>query len=225
MSNMRSAMLLLALVSVACEAKPAVADKPAPADADKPVVEADKAEAEQAKAPVEPEQAKAPTPNGVIIDQEVKLLDGSPKSLADYRGKALLVVNTASECGFTPQYAELQELYGLYKDRGLEVIAFPSNDFGGQEPGTPEEIEAFVHSKYAVQFEMFDKVVTKGDAKDPLYRVLTEDTGEGIKGELAWNFTKFLIDPQGRVVRRFEPAVKPTDPELIAALEQVLPGA
>uniref|UniRef100_UPI00358F5573 glutathione peroxidase n=1 Tax=Enhygromyxa salina TaxID=215803 RepID=UPI00358F5573 len=164
-------------------------------------------------------------PNDVVLDHEVELLSGDAKSLSDYRGKALLVVNTASECGFTPQYADLQAVYAKYKDRGLEVLAFPSNDFGAQEPGTPEQIDAFVHSEYAVEFELFDKVVTTGADKDPVYRTLTEETGEGIKGEVTWNFTKFLVDPQGRVVRRFEPPVKPTDPEVIAAIEQVLPGA
>ncbi|PRQ03424.1 Hydroperoxy fatty acid reductase gpx1 [Enhygromyxa salina] len=207
---MRSATLLLALALAACEAKQPNAEKSAPADA-------------EAKPPG-PEAAKV-VPNDVVLDHEVELLSGDAKSLSDYRGKALLVVNTASECGFTPQYADLQAVYAKYKDRGLEVLAFPSNDFGAQEPGTPEQIDAFVHSEYAVEFELFDKVVTTGADKDPVYRTLTEETGEGIKGEVTWNFTKFLVDPQGRVVRRFEPPVKPTDPEVIAAIEQVLPGA
>jgi glutathione peroxidase len=229
---MRSAVLLLALMSVACEAKQPVADK-TPLAAD----QAEQAEQAEQEEPVVADSTEPPAelpgdhvpppvvPNAVILDHQVKLLSGEAKSLADYRGKVLLVVNTASECGYTPQYAGLQVLYGKYKDKGLEVIAFPSNDFGGQEPGTPEQIEAFVHSEYAVEFEMFDKVVTKGDDKHPLYRTLTEATGEGIKGEIAWNFTKFLVDPQGRVIRRFEPFVEPLDPELTAAIEHVLPGA
>src|SRR5690606_27092937 len=102
---------------------------------------------------------------------------------------------------------------------GLEVLAFPSNDFGGQEPGTPEDIRKFVDSEYSVEFEMFDKVVIKGPDKAPLYQTLTEQTPEGIKGEVKWNFTKFLVDPQGRVVKRFDSAVSPTDPEVIAAVE------
>ncbi|WP_146661257.1 glutathione peroxidase [Enhygromyxa salina] len=210
-------MFLVAVLLVACDAKP-------PAD-QAPPVEQPAASAEQIvpEPPAAPAPAKPIAPNEVILDQQVKLLDGTTKSLSDYRGKALLVVNTASECGFTPQYAELQELYGKYKAKGFEVVAFPSNDFGGQEPGTPEQIDAFVHSEYAVEFPMFDKVVTKGANKDPLYRTLTEETGEGIKGEIAWNFTKFLVDPQGRVVQRFEPPVTPLAPELIAALEKVLP--
>jgi glutathione peroxidase len=163
--------------------------------------------------------------SGPVLDHTVKLLDGSDKSLADYRGKALLVVNTASECGFTPQYADLQEVYAKYKDRGLEVLAFPSNDFGAQEPGTPEEIRAFVDKKFNVEFEMFDKVVIKGDEKSPLYKTLTEETAEGIKGDVKWNFTKFLVDPQGHVVQRFESPVSPTDPQVTAAIEKVLPKA
>ena len=160
---------------------------------------------------------------GPVLDHQVQLLDGSSKSLADYRGKALLVVNTASQCGFTPQYAQLQELYATYKDQGLEVLAFPSNDFGEQEPGTAEEIRAFVDKEFDVEFEMFAKVATKGAEQAPLYKTLTEDTGEGISGEIGWNFTKFLVDPEGHVIQRFEPSVSPTDPTVIAALEKVLP--
>jgi len=105
------------------------------------------------------------------------------------------------------------------------VLAFPSNDFGGQEPGTSEQIREFVDSKYSVEFEMFDKVVIKGDDKTPLYKTLTEATADGIKGEVQWNFTKFLVDPEGRVVQRFDSAVEPTDPSVIAAIERVLPKA
>lgn len=238
---MRTTLLLLAVALAACDgkdasgtdtkktadakqadAKPATA-KPATADA-KP---ATAKPSEPAAAPSEPAAAAAAdaVASGPVLDHEVKLLDGTTKSLADYRGKALLVVNTASECGFTPQYADLQEVYAKYKDRGLEVLAFPSNDFGGQEPGTPEDIRKFVDSKYSVEFEMFDKVVIKGDDKAPLYETLTEQTPEGIKGDVEWNFTKFLVDPQGRVVKRFESPVSPTDPQVIAAIEAVLPKA
>lgn len=242
---MRPAPLLVALVLVACDAKEAdsspaktaaakaapaktaaadpaktAAADPAKTDAADP---AKTAAADPAKTDAEPEAS--PTPNDVRIDHAVKLLDGSDKSLTDYRGKALLVVNTASECGYTPQYAGLQELYGKYKDRGLEVLAFPSNDFGGQEPGTPEQIREFVDSKYSVEFEMFEKVAIKGPDKSPLYQTLTEQTAEGIRGDVQWNFTKFLVDPEGRVVQRFDSAVEPTAPELIEAIERVLPRA
>lgn len=162
-------------------------------------------------------------PNDVVLEHTVKTLDGQEVSLKDYRGKALLVVNTASECGFTPQYAGLQKLYETYKDRGLEILAFPSNDFGGQEPGSNEDIRAFVDEEFEVTFAMFDKVHAKGEQKDALYETLTEKTGKGIRGEVKWNFTKFLVDPQGKVVARFESDADPTSAELIAAVEQVLP--
>jgi glutathione peroxidase len=246
---MRTTLLLLAVALVACDAKDAGTDAKKTAEAASKAP-AGKAAAELASVSVktpkpgeplavtkaaepvaaaaEPVAAAPDTPaaaSGPVLEHEVKLLDGTAKSLTDYRGKALLVVNTASECGFTPQYADLQEVYAKYKDRGLEVLAFPSNDFGAQEPGTPEQIRAFVDKQYSVEFEMFDKVVTKGDGQAPLYKTLTEETAEGIKGEVKWNFTKFLVDPQGHVVQRFESAVSPSDPQVTAAIEKVLPKA
>lgn len=242
---MRIPLILVAVALVACDAKDTTATKTAQAN----TAPAAPAKAAEAKIPADaPEPVKTtaapdePTPvvpsdeppaaeptaiaaTGPVLDHQVKLLDGSDKSLADYRGKALLVVNTASECGFTPQYAELQGVYAKYKDRGLEVLAFPSNDFGGQEPGTPEQIRAFVDEQYSVEFEMFDKVVIKGDDKAPLYKTLTEETADGIKGDVKWNFTKFLVDPEGHVVQRFDSGVSPSDPQVIAAIEQVLPKA
>lgn len=226
-----SLLLMLPLTMIGCEAKQPVAAKSDAQPAAQPDAKAD-AKAPEATKPAEAKPAEkpvdvppAPKPNDVLLDHEVKLLDGSAKSLADYRGKALLVVNTASACGFTPQYAELQQLYATYKDKGLEVLAFPSNDFGGQEPGSALDIRTFVDAQYSVEFTMFDKVVTKGDGKAPIYKTLTEETGEGIKGEINWNFTKFLVDPQGRVIARFEPPVGPLDPQIVAAIEHVLPGA
>lgn len=192
-------------------------DGEAPTKADDAVAKTD-----DATKTAEPAVAAASSP---VIDHTVKLLDGSEKDLKDYRGKALLVVNTASECGYTPQYAGLQELYAKYKDRGLEVLAFPSNDFGGQEPGDAEQIRSFVSDEYSVEFEMFDKVHAKGPEIAPLYKTLTEQTGEGIKGEVQWNFTKFLVDPDGHVVGRFNSPVDPMAPELVEALEKVLPKA
>jgi glutathione peroxidase len=242
---MRTTLLLLAVALVACDAKDAGADAKKTAEAapktpaGKPAAEpsgvkpavpaadakpdAPIADAKAAEPIAAAPDALAAAPTGPVLDHEVKLLDGTTKSLADYRGKALLLVNTASECGFTPQYADLQEVYAKYKDRGLEVLAFPSNDFGAQEPGTPEQIREFVDKQYSVEFEMFDKVVTKGDDKAPLYKTLTEETPDGIKGEVKWNFTKFLVDPQGRVVQRFESPVSPSDPQVTAAIEKVLP--
>jgi len=244
---MRTTLLLFAVALVACDSKDAAGTDTKKTAQAAPAAPADKKAASEAAptaakpseptamptkpaaaTPTEPEVAVASATavaSGPVLDHTVKLLDGSDKSLADYRGKALLVVNTASECGFTPQYADLQEVYAKYKDRGLEVLAFPSNDFGGQEPGTPEQIRAFVDKKFNVEFEMFDKVVIKGDEKSPLYKTLTEETTDGIKGDVKWNFTKFLVDPEGHVVQRFESPVSPTDPQLTAAIEAVLPKA
>ena len=161
--------------------------------------------------------------NAVTIDHTVQTLDGASTSLASYRGKALLIVNTASQCGYTPQYAGLEKLHETYGPRGLAVLGFPCNDFGGQEPGSPQEIKTFCETRFAVKFPLFGKVKAKGAEKSPLYRTLTEETPDGIKGEVKWNFTKFLVDPQGHVVARFEPGVDPSSPELIAAIERVLP--
>ncbi len=163
------------------------------------------------------------TPEGAHVDHTVTSLDGKTVNLADYRGKTLLIVNTASECGYTPQYDGLQKLYDRYKDKGLVVVGFPSNDFGGQEPGGAEEIATFCRKNYGVTFPMMAKVHAKGPEIAPIYRTLTEETGEGIKGEVRWNFTKFLIDPQGAVVGRFEPKVEPLAPELVSAVEKHLP--
>jgi glutathione peroxidase len=224
-----SLMLVLPLTMIGCDAKEPVAAKSdaqpaAKAPKQKP---AEVAAAEQKPAESKPAEviAPPPKPNDVTLDHKVKLLDGTEKSLADYRGKTLLVVNVASACGYTPQYAELQQLYATYKDKGLEVLAFPSNDFGGQEPGSALDIRTFVDTEFSVEFTMFDKIVTKGEGQAPIYKTLTEETGEGIKGEINWNFTKFLVDPQGRVIQRFEPPVRPLDPQLVAAIEHVLPGA
>jgi glutathione peroxidase len=236
---MRTTLLVLAAALVACDgrdaagtdtkktAQAAPATKEAPKPTEPIVGEATAPPPRTDAKPIMPDDQDhtITTASGPVLDHTVKLLDGTDKSLTDYRGKALLVVNTASECGFTPQYADLQEVYAKYKDRGLEVLAFPSNDFGAQEPGTPEEIRKFVDSKYSVEFEMFDKVVIKGDDKSPLYKTLTEETPDGIKGDVKWNFTKFLVDPQGHVVQRFESPVSPTDPQVTAAIEAVLPKA
>jgi len=175
-------------------------------------------------AKAEPAAVKSPfTPNDVVLDHEVQTLDGKTTSLASYRGKALLLVNTASECGYTPQYAGLQQVYADYRDKGLEVLAFPSDDFGHQEPGTNDEIRAFVDQKFSIEFPMFDKVHARGPEIAPLYKTLSEQTGDGIKGEIEWNFTKFVVDPTGHVVARFAPDIDPKDPRVIAAIEGALP--
>jgi glutathione peroxidase len=160
---------------------------------------------------------------GAALDHQVQTIEGETVSLASYRGKALLVVNTASECGYTPQYAGLEQLYGRYKDRGLVVLGFPSNDFGGQEPGSHQEIRAFCQKNYGVTFPLFAKVHAKGPEQAPVFATLTGATPPGIAGEIKWNFTKFLVDPAGRPVARFESAVEPLSPEVVAAVERVLP--
>ncbi|MFM8559453.1 MAG: glutathione peroxidase [bacterium] len=151
----------------------------------------------------------------------VTTIDGKSRSLADYRGRALLIVNTASRCGFTKQYATLETLYDTYKARGFEVLAFPANDFMGQEPGTNAEIQKFCTTKYSTSFPLFAKVKVKGDDMVPLYRYLTKNSG--YPGDIPWNFTKFLVDANGQVVARFDPRTAPDSPELVAALEKVLP--
>lgn len=160
-----------------------------------------------------------------VIDHTVTTLEGDTLELASLRGKPLLIVNTASKCGYTPQYAGLQRLHERYSARGLVILGFPSNDFGGQEPGTAVEIGAFCRKNYGVSFQIMDKVHSKGPEIAPIYRTLTEQTSEGIRGEIKWNFTKFLVDGDGHVVARFGSSVDPEDPELIAAIEKLLPKA
>jgi glutathione peroxidase len=146
--------------------------------------------------------------------------DGQPRPLASYQGQVLLIVNTASKCGLTPQYSALETLYQRYKDRGLRVLAFPANDFGAQEPGTNEEIRAFCSKNYGVTFDLFAKISVKGEAIHPLYRYLTTEGPD--PGDIRWNFTKFLVDRQGRVVARFEPRTDPLSEEVTTRIEQLL---
>ncbi|MBM4344674.1 MAG: glutathione peroxidase [Deltaproteobacteria bacterium] len=168
--------------------------------------------------------AAGAAPSGVrVIDHTVPNIKGQPVALSSYRGKALVIVNVASQCGLTPQYEGLQKLYATYRDKGLEVLGFPCNDFAGQEPGTNAEIETFCSTRFAVTFPLFDKVRAKGD-KSPLYKTLTEEIDPALRGEIKWNFTKFLVDRQGRVVARFEPRVEPMDPAVVAQVEAVLAG-
>lgn len=156
-----------------------------------------------------------------VLDHKVASIDGQEQALSQYRGKVMLVVNTASECGLTPQYEGLQQLWVKYRERGLVVLGFPCNDFAGQEPGTPEQIKTFCATRFSVDFPIFAKVRAKGD-KSPLYKTLTEEVDPSLRGEIKWNFTKFLADKQGRVVARFEPAVTPDDPKLVAEIERLL---
>jgi glutathione peroxidase len=152
----------------------------------------------------------------------VKTIDGDAKSLADYKGKALLVVNTASKCGFTSQYKGLEKLYQSYKNRGFEILAFPSNDFMGQEPGSDQDIKEFCSLKFKTTFPLFSKIKVKGEGQDPLYAHLT--SAPGAEGPIQWNFNKFLVDPDGKVVARYPSTVDPESPKLVEKLESVLPA-
>jgi glutathione peroxidase len=149
-------------------------------------------------------------------------IDGKPVGLDTYNGKVLLVVNVASKCGFTGQYEGLEKLYAATKDKGLIVLGFPSNDFMGQEPGSEAEIKQFCTSRYNVTFPMFSKIKVKGEGKAPLYKFLTEEQSADLNGEVSWNFNKFLIGRDGKVVARFGSKTKPDDADLRAAIDRAL---
>ena len=150
-------------------------------------------------------------------DFTLDTIDGEKRPLAEYRGKVILIVNVASKCGFTPQYEGLQELHERYGDQGLLVLGVPSNDFMGQEPGTNEEIKTFCESNYHVTFPMFSKVKVKGSQMHPLYQWLTK-----VKGKVSWNFNKFLIGRDGRIVEKYGSMTKPTSNEMLAAITTAL---
>jgi glutathione peroxidase len=158
-----------------------------------------------------------------IYDFTMKTIDGDHVSLKNYQGKVVLLVNVASKCGFTPQYAALESLYEKYKDRGLVIVGVPANNFMSQEPGTDEEIKKFCSNKYNVTFPMMSKVSVLGDDKTPLYVFLTgKDSDPQFAGDIKWNFTKFLFDRNGNPVARFEPNVTPDSPQVTAAIESAL---
>lgn len=153
----------------------------------------------------------------------VKTIDGQDKALSDYRGQVVMIVNVASRCGNTPQYAGLEAAYQKYRDKGLVIVGFPANDFGAQEPGTNAEILQFCTSKYNVTFPMMAKISVKGPDKHPLYRYLTEAPAAGkFAGEIDWNFAKFLVGRDGQVVARFPAGIKPDDAKVVAAIEKAL---
>ena len=161
-----------------------------------------------------------------IYDCAVRDIDGKNVSLSDYRGKVLLIVNVASKCGFTGQYAALEKLYRAHKARGLVVLGFPANNFNSQEPGSDAEIKSFCTLTYGVTFPMFAKISARGADIHPLYAFLTaKETNPRFSGDISWNFNKFLIDRNGGVTGRFGSRVKPDDPELLKALEKALQDA
>ena len=154
----------------------------------------------------------------------IKTLQGKDTTLAAYKGKALLLVNVASKCGLTPQYSTLEALQEKYASKGFTVIGFPCNQFGGQEPGTAEEIQTFCSTNYGITFPIMDKVEVNGAAKNPVYARLTPIAdAEGHTGDIRWNFEKFLISADGKTITRFSPKTTPDDPTVIGAIEAALP--
>jgi glutathione peroxidase len=160
-----------------------------------------------------------------IYDQKINTLEGQPADLSQYEGKALLMVNVASKCGLTPQYEGLENLHEKYGAQGFEVLGFPCNQFMGQEPGTADEIRDFCDTNYHVQFPLFEKIDVNGANQHPLYAELEQQAdADGEAGDVKWNFEKFLVSPEGKVVGRFRPQVTPEDPALVEAIEAQLPG-
>ena len=158
-----------------------------------------------------------------VLDFTVKDIEGNEVSLEQYKGKALLIVNVASKCGYTKQYAALEALYDEYKGKGLEILAFPANNFNEQEPGTNEEIKLFCTTRFSVSFPLFAKISVAGNDSAPLYTYLTsKESNPGFAGDISWNFTKFLVDCQGKVVARFSPNTKPDAKEVKTAIEKAL---
>ncbi len=158
-----------------------------------------------------------------VLDYKLKTIDGQEQSLSLYKGKVMLLVNVASKCGLTPQYAALQALYSRYESQGLVILGFPANNFKGQEPGSHAEIKEFCSMNYGVTFPLFEKISVLGDDIHPLYRFLTDvKTNPDYSGEIKWNFTKFLVGRDGRILARFEPKTKPDSDEVIAAIEKAL---
>jgi glutathione peroxidase len=161
-----------------------------------------------------------------LYDTPIHALDGTPADLHAYEGKAVLLVNVASRCGLTPQYTGLEQVHERFAARGFTVLGVPCNQFGGQEPGSAEEIATFCSTSYGVRFPLTEKVEVNGDGRHPLYRRLVDvpDVADGHTGDIRWNFEKFVIAPGGEVVARFNPAVEPTSDEVVSAIEKALPA-
>jgi glutathione peroxidase len=169
-----------------------------------------------------PAKADASTPASPL-EFTVKDIDGKDQNLASYKGKVVMMVNVASKCGNTPQYEGLEALFKKYQDKGLVIVGFPANNFGGQEPGTEADIKQFCTSKYNVTFPMMSKISVKGADTAPLYAWLTgEKTNPEFAGDVTWNFGKFLVDRNGNVMARFDPGTKPNDPKVVGAIEKAL---
>lgn len=158
--------------------------------------------------------------SSTVYDFTLNDIDGKPVSLSQFKGKVVMLVNTASLCGNTPQYTDLETIYETYKDKGFEILAFPANNFGQQEPGTNEEIKGFCLTKYSVGFPLFSKISVKGSDKHPLYQYLTEQSP--FPGEVEWNFQKYLVDRSGNVVARYHHRTKPSAAEVVKDVERFL---
>ncbi len=169
---------------------------------------------------------EAPAPKkeeSTALNFKMESLEGKEVDLSKYKGKVTMIVNTASKCGNTPQYAGLEKLHEKYAEKGLAILGFPANEFGKQEPGTNADIGEFCQKNYGVKFDMFSKVVVKGEGKTPLYQYLTSaETNPEFPGEISWNFEKFLIGRDGKIAARFAPKVQPESPEVVAAIEAEL---
>ncbi len=165
--------------------------------------------------------AETPT----FFDLSAQNIKGKPVQLSDYKGKLVMVVNVASKCGFTPQYKGLESIYSKYKDQGLVILGFPSNDFGQQEPGTADDIQNFCKLNYGVTFPLFAKNPVSGNEKQPVYKFLTEKAPQGQQGDVKWNFEKFLVSPTGQVIKRWNSRVEPESEEITKTIAQNLPQA
>jgi glutathione peroxidase len=202
---------------------------PAPAAADQPKI-VKGAQASASDPANLPPAGTAPTPVAVdnldsVWSTPIKTLKGEPTTLAAYKGKAVMIVNVASKCGNTPQYSTLEALQKKYADKGFTVVGFPCNQFGGQEPGTAEEISTFCATNYGITFPIMEKIEVNGDGRNPIYKTLTPIADvTGKTGDIRWNFEKFVVSADGKHVTRFSPKTKPEDPTVIAAVEAALPA-
>ena len=204
---MRSTLLLAAL---ACTLSCAIGAQ---------AEEGKKASAEGTETAVEAHNAEAAT----ALDFKVKDIDGKDVDLAQYKGKVVMIVNVASKCGLTPQYEQLEALYDKYKAQGFVILGFPANNFNGQEPGTNEEIKFFCQEKYEVEFPLFEKISVKGEDQAPLYQYLTSEVTNGeFAGDIQWNFQKFLVGKDGKVIAKFAPRTKPDEAEVVEKIEAAL---
>jgi len=175
------------------------------------------------QAPKKPQPAGKNAKENTVLDFTVKNIEGKDVKLAQYKGDVLLIINVASECGLTKvNYTQLEPLYNKYKDKGLRILAFPCNDFGHQEPGTSDQIKSFCRKKYHGTYDLFAKVAVKGDDASPLYKFLTGHPNKEIAGDVMWNFQKYLVGRDGKLVAKFDPRVAPKDEKLTSAIEKAL---